>query len=168
MGALYTPPPPPPVGGEEHPSSVKDRPVDADFREVQPLLLLCCRQLGLHPQFERLQGGGGKSLTQIAVHGSLVGRVLPPIHFPCQFSRGLRSHQHRLRYHCFGHSTHRRLSSPALDVLHPLSLEIEDHSAFESSGLYLQLLGYLHLGHAEVDEAGNAMTCYQSILLDHG
>ena len=125
--------------GIEHPSSVMDRPVDADFREVQPLLLLCCRQLGLHPQFERLQG---KSLTQIAVHGSLGGRVLPPIHFLCQFSRGLRSLQHRLRYHCFGHSTHRRLSSSALDVLQPLSLEIEGHSAFESSGLYLQLLGY--------------------------
>ena len=76
--------------------------------------------------------------------------------------------QHRLRYDDFRHLTHRRLPPSALDVLQPLSLEIEGHSAFESSGLYLQLLGYLHLGHAEVDQAGSAITCRQSILLDHG
>ena len=61
---------------EEHPSPVTDKPVYVSFREVQPLLLLRCRQLGLHPQFERLQG---TPLPQIAVHGGLGGLVLPPI-----------------------------------------------------------------------------------------
>ena len=61
---------------EEHPSPVTDRPVNVSFREVQPLLLLRCRQLGLHPQFERLQR---TSLPQIAVHGGLGGLVLPSI-----------------------------------------------------------------------------------------
>ena len=94
--------------------------------------------------------------------------MLPPIQFSCQFSRGLVSLQHQLRYHDFGHSTHRRLPSSALDVIQPLSLEIEGHSAFERPGLYLQLLGHLHLGHAEIDQAGSAITCHQTILLDHG
>ena len=70
------------IVGEEHPSSVLDRPVDMDFREVQLLLPLRCRQIGLHPPFERLHG---KALTQIAIHGGLGGRVLPPIQFSCQF-----------------------------------------------------------------------------------
>ena len=61
---------------------------------------------------------------------------------------------------------HRRLPPSVLDVLQ--SLEIEGYSAFESPGLYLQLLGYLHLGHAEVHQAGSAITCCQCILLDHG
>ena len=61
---------------EEHPSPVTDRPVNVSFREVQPLLLLRCRQLGLQPQFEWLQG---TPLPPIAVHGGLGGLVLPPI-----------------------------------------------------------------------------------------
>ena len=109
---------------EEHPSPVADRPVDAGFREVQPLLLLSCRQLRLYAQFERLQK---KSLPQIAVHGGLGGRVLPPIKFSFQFSRGLMSLQHRLRYHRFGHSTHRRPPPSVLDVPKPLS---QDRGSF--------------------------------------
>ena len=61
---------------EEHPSPVTDRPVNVSFREVQPLLLPRCRQLGMHLQFERLQG---TPLPQIAVHGGLGGLVLSPI-----------------------------------------------------------------------------------------
>ena len=76
--------------------------------------------------------------------------------------------QHRLRYHDFRHFTHRRLPPSVLDVLQPLYLEIEGQSAFKCSGFYLQVLGYLYLGHAEVDQAGSAITCRQSILLDHG
>ena len=76
--------------------------------------------------------------------------------------------QHRLRYHDFRHFTHRRLPPSLLDVLQPLSLEIEGRSVFKCSEFYLQVLSYLYPGQSEVDLAGSAITCRQSILLDHG